>query len=135
MDWLEEISLRDRLGIDEVLSRHDIADIETNPRLGRADKLRRIKEQIRRWRFPRLAETEDALRMRIPELKLHPEVRVSVPAGLEGGFLHVEFNASSTGELRRLAAKIVEAADKKPAGEIFALLSGKAAGGSALSAD
>jgi hypothetical protein len=127
MDWLEEISLRDQFGIDEVLCRHDIIDIQTDPRLGRADKLKRIKEQIRRLRFPRLAETEDGLRRRLSELKLHPQVRLSVPPGLEGGCLHVEFNASSPEELRRLAAKLVEAADKEAVREIFALLSGETA--------
>jgi hypothetical protein len=127
MDWLEEISLRDQVRIDVILSRRDIVNIQTDPRLGRADKLKRIKEQIRRLRFPRLAETEDVLRARIQELRLHPEVRLSVPAGLEGGNLHVEFNASSPGELRRLAAKLVEAADKESVREIFALLSGETA--------
>src|SRR5574342_602993 len=82
MDWLEEISLRDQIGMSDILGRHDIVHIETDPRLGRADKLKRIKEQLRRLRFPRLAETEDSLRTRIQELKLHPEVRLSVPTGL-----------------------------------------------------
>jgi len=127
LDWLEEISLRDRLGIGDILSGHDIVYIQTDPRLGRADKLKRVKEQIRRLRFPRLAETEDALRTRIQALKLHPEIKLSVPAGLEGGKLHVEFDASSPDGLRRLAAKLVEAADKQLVREIFALLSGETA--------
>ncbi len=125
MDWLEEIALRDPVRIHEVLSRPDLHYIETDPRLGRADKLKRIKEQIRRWRFPRLAETEDALRARIQELRLHPEIRLSVPTGLEGANLHVEFSASSPHELRKLAAGLLDAADKELVGEIFALLSGQ----------
>jgi hypothetical protein len=76
-------------------------------------------------RFPRLAEAGDFLRLRIQELQLHPEVRMSVPAGLEGGKLHVEFDASSPDELRRLAAKVLEAAHKESLREIFALLSGE----------
>ncbi|MGE5302111.1 MAG: hypothetical protein ACM3TN_02210 [Alphaproteobacteria bacterium] len=127
LDWLEEIALRDQRGIGEILSGHDIVYIQTDPRLGRADKLKRIKEQIRRLRFPRLAATEDALRTRIQELKLHPEIRLSVSAGLEGGKLHVEFNASSPDGLRRLAAKLVAAADQQLVREIFALLTGKTA--------
>ncbi len=124
MDWLEEIALRDAVSIHEILSRPDLGRIETDPRLGRADKLKRIKEQIRRWRFPRLAETEDDLRKRIHELKLHPDIRLSVPTGLEGANLHVEFNASSAHELKRLAARLMAAADQEPVGDIFALLSG-----------
>jgi hypothetical protein len=127
MDWLEEISLRDQLSVAEILSRREMTSIQTDPRLGRADKIKRIKENIRRLRFPRLAETEDALQRRIQELKLHPEVRLSVPAGLEGGNLRVEFHASSRDELRRLAAKIVEATDNELTRDIFALLSGETA--------
>ncbi len=125
MDWLEEIALRDAVGPHQVLSRGDINDIETDPRLGRADKLKRIKEQIRRWRFPRLAETEDSLRARIRELKLHPEIRLTVPAGLEGSKLHIEFDAASARELSALAAKLVDAADNELMKEVFSLLSGE----------
>lgn len=125
MDWLEEIALRDAVGIHEILSRADLNDIETDPRLGRADKLKRIKEQIRRWRFPRLTETEDALRARIQGLKLHPEIRLTVPVGLEGANLHVEFSASSRQQLKTLAAKLLEAADKELMGDVFALLTGQ----------
>jgi hypothetical protein len=125
MDWLEEIALRDAVSIHEILSRGELNDIETDPRLGRADKLKRIKEQIRRLRFPRLAEAEDALRTRIQELKLHPGIRLSVPVGLEGANLHVEFSASSPQQLKTLAAKLLEAASKELMGEVFALLSGQ----------
>src|SRR4051812_18295394 len=54
MDWLEEIEIRDALSIRDVLQSQE--RIVTNPRLGRADRLKRIKEQIRRMRFPRLAQ-------------------------------------------------------------------------------
>ncbi len=125
MDWLEEIALRDAVTIHEILTRGELNAVETDPRLGRADKLKRIKEQLRRLRFPRLTETEDALRARIQALRLHPAIRLSVPAGLERASLHVELDASSPHELRTLAAKLMDAADKEPARELFALLSGQ----------
>ncbi len=125
MDWLEEVALRDRSSIHEILSRPDIYHIETDPRLGRADKLKRIKEQIRRLRFPRLAETEDAIRARIQDLRLHPAIRLSVPVGLEGGMVHVEFNAASPDELKKMSAKLADAADKAEVKEIFSLLIGQ----------
>lgn len=125
MDWLEEIALRDRLSIHAILTSKSIDDIATDPRLGRADRLKRIKEQIRRLRFPRLAETEDAIRGKIQELKVHPEIRVSVPPGLEGGQVRIEFTAASHAELKQLATKLTEAADKANMGEIFDLLAGQ----------
>src|SRR5918994_1389359 len=110
MDWLEEIALRDQSNVYEILRQKTIADIQSDPRLGRADKLKRIKEQIRRLRLPRLTEMEDSIRTRIQELKLPPAVRVAAPPGLEGGYLHVEFAASSTEELEKITARLSEIA-------------------------
>jgi hypothetical protein len=124
MDWLEEIALRDDAQIHQILGRKILGDITTDPRLGRADKLKRVKEQVRRWRFPRLAETEDAIREKIQALKLHPTVRLSVPPGLEGGRLQVEFSAASHEELKQLSAKLSDALAKAVSAEIFELLSG-----------
>jgi hypothetical protein len=125
MDWLEEIGLRDRLRIHDVLCSKAIVDIETDPRLGRADKLKRIKEQVRRLRFPRLAETEDAIRQEIQALKLVPEIRLSVPSGLEEGSLQVEFKARSHDELKRMVVQLNDMAEKDSVRVIFALLAGR----------
>jgi hypothetical protein len=124
MDWLEEIALRDQVNIHQILGRQIVGDITTDPRLGRADKLKRVKEQVRRWRFPRLAETEDGIRGKIQALKLHPGVSLAVPPGLEGGRLQVEFSAASYEELKQLTAKLSDALEKTVTAEIFALLSG-----------
>ena len=125
MDWLEEISLRDGQSIHAILTSKAIDDSATDPSLGRADRLKRIKEQIRRLRFPRLAETEDTIRAKIQELKLHPEIRMTVPPGLEGGQLRVEFSAANHAELKQLSTKLTEATDKASMPEIFDLLAGQ----------
>ena len=124
MDWLEEITLRDKSKVQGILSSRAIKNIESDPRLGRADKLKRIKDQVRRLRFPRLAQTEDSIRTRIQELKLHPEVKVSVPPGLEGGSLRVEFSAATHDELKKQLAKLIEAANSVLLAEVFGLLAG-----------
>ncbi len=124
MDWLEEIALRERSKIHEILSEKQITDIQTDPRIGRPDKVKRVKEELRRRRFPRLAAIEDAIQEKIRGLKLQPEIRASVPPGLEGGRLVVAFTAASREELKRAAKKLSEAADSELAAEIFKLLSG-----------
>ncbi|MGH7810263.1 MAG: hypothetical protein ACREP5_08310 [Candidatus Binatia bacterium] len=124
MVWLEEIALRDGLAIHTILASKSIHSIETDPRLGRADKLKRIKEEIRRLRFPRLAGVEDAIQSKIRVLKLHPEIRLSIPPGLEGGTLRVEFCAASQHDVKRLAGRLQEAAEQVAMVEIFNLLGG-----------
>jgi hypothetical protein len=122
MDCLEEIALRDHTTIHQILSTKAVHDRTSDPRLGRADKVKQIKEQLRRLRFPRLAETENEIRSRILSMNLHPEIRVGVPAGLEGGRLYVEFSAVSALELRALTARLQEAAETSLVPEIFDLL-------------
>lgn len=126
MDWLEEIAIRDGSTIDRILDDRSVSAAEADPRLGRADKLKRIKDAVRRLRFPRLAQTEDAVRGRILELKLHPAVSLSAVPGLEGGRLRVEFGAASEEELKKHLARLMDAADKDTTREIFALLNGAA---------
>ena len=125
MDWLEEIALRDRVAISEILSSTTIDDLKTDPRRGRADRLKQIKEQIRRLRYPRLAATEEEIRKRIQSLKLHPEIHLSVPPGLEGGRLQIEFTAASAGEFRDRVERLSKAAKEPGTVEIFALLAGQ----------
>jgi hypothetical protein len=127
MVWLEEIALRDQCDIQEILARKAITHIGSDPRLGRADQLKRIKEQIRRLRFPRLTLMEDSIRARIQELKLPAAIRLSVPPGLEGGNLRVEFNALTAEELKAFAARLAEAADGDSVREIFRVLGGRRA--------
>jgi len=124
MDWLEEVALRDRQRIHAILASKSVDDIATDPRRGRADRLKRIKKQIRRLRFPRLAETEDAIREKIHGLKLHPEICLTVPPGLEGGQLRIEFAATSHAELKQLTAKLTAAADHDNLPAIFDLMAG-----------
>jgi hypothetical protein len=126
MDWLEEISLRDRAKIHEILAGPEIAAIRTHPRLGRPDKLKRIKEQLRRWRFPRLAAMEDSLAADIKALRLPSAIHLSAPPGFEGGRLHIELRASTAAELGELSEHLRNAAASEPMSRIFALLRGEA---------
>jgi hypothetical protein len=128
IDWLEEISLRDGRKIDEMIADQELVSIRTDPRLGRADKLKRIKERLRRWRFPRLAAVEDAIRQNIQALKLPAEVRLSVAPGLEGGRLQAEISAADPAQLELLARKLGEAAATSSVANIFEHLRGEHAG-------
>ncbi|HEX7232185.1 MAG TPA: hypothetical protein VF452_17470 [Candidatus Binatia bacterium] len=124
MDWLEEIALRDGRSIQDILAERAICDAGTDPRLGRADRLKRVKEQLRRRRYPRLAQTEDQIRTHINALKLHPEIHLSVVPGLEGGQLKVEFQSGSVAEFSAVVTKLSKIVALRPMAAIFELLSG-----------
>jgi hypothetical protein len=125
LDWLEEIALRDGINVQSVLGGEAVAKVLDDPRLGRNDKLKRVKEELWRLRYPRLAEAEEEIRRRIRELKLSPRIQMSAPLNLEGGALTVQLRATTQEELRRLMREVSEATEKKAVGEIFDLLAGK----------
>ena len=124
MDWLEEIALREGVAIGETLRSKTISDKRPDPRLGRPDRLKRIKDQVRRIRFPRVSQIEDSIQSKIRQLKLPPAVRVSVPAGLEGGDLQIEFTAGSPGEFKNILGKLGAAVESESLAEIYVLLNG-----------
>lgn len=122
LDWLEEIALRDDTNIHEILRREFIGGISSDPRLSRNDRLNRIKEEVRRLRFPRLSQIEGEIQKRIREMKLKPQIRMSVSPGLEGGTLTVQVRATSYEELKRLVGELGQAVAKEAVQEIFALM-------------
>jgi len=122
MDWSEEIASRDCVAVATIFADRVFGDIATDPRLGRADKVKKIKDNLRRMRFPRLARAEDEIQEKIGVFKLQPEIRMTVPPGLEGGKLHVEFSVTNQQDFKRLAGKLAAAAEKNVASEIFMLL-------------
>lgn len=124
LDWLEEIALRDGVAIRDILRSEAVIRISTDPRLGRADRLKRVKEHLRRLRFPRLSRIEDRIQTRIRSLKLHRAVKLSAPAGLEGGALRVEFSAENCAELRGILESLERASASAPLAEVFRLLQG-----------
>lgn len=126
LDWLEEISLRDGIEIAQLVQ--NLATIVDDPRLGRNDKLKRLKDELRRLRFPRLARIEDEIERRIRELKLSPEISLGVPVGLEGGGIVLKLQAASCEDLQRLAAEAIRAAESENMKEIFAAINGADAG-------
>ena len=71
LDWVEEVALRDGAGL-AALIRERLSRIASDPRLGRNDKLKRVKEELWRLRFPRLAHIETEIHGRIREMKLGP---------------------------------------------------------------
>jgi hypothetical protein len=127
LDWLEEVALRDGTAIAHILSREEFSRIATDPRLGRNDKLRRIKDELRRLRFPRLSRIEEEIQRRVRGMKLDPRARLIIPAGLEGGAVTIEMKAASHDELKRLSAELARAVDGEEMKAIFALMRGEIA--------
>jgi hypothetical protein len=126
LDWLEEISVRDGVGVAQVLGREELARIASDPRLGRSDRLKRLKEEVRRLRFPRMARIEDEIERRIRDMKLNPQILVTVPPGLESGAVTVQVKATNYEEMKCLIGDLAQLTEGEQMKQIFALLRGEA---------
>jgi hypothetical protein len=126
LDWLEEIALRDGVNVAAILARDEMSRIVSDPRLGRNDKLKRLKDELRRLRFPRLAKIEEEIQRRVRAMKLDPGVSVTVPVSLEGGAVTVEIKAASHDELKRLIGDLLQLSEGEQMKQIFVLLRGEA---------
>ena len=126
LDWLEEISLRDGISLGAILKGETFSRLLSDPRLGRSDKLKRVKEELRRLRFPRLSQIEKEIEEKIRALKLSPKIQISAPPGLEGGSLTIQMRMTRYDELRRLVEELSAALEKKEMEGIFLFLRGGA---------
>lgn len=99
LDWLEEITVRDGGTVHELLARVEITQ-PLQGALARNDKLKAVKEAMRRIRYPRLSRLEEELRARVKALDLGNRIQLSFPPTLEGEEITIEIKARDPQELR-----------------------------------
>ena len=125
LDWTEEMSLRDGVNLGKVIKGKAIEPIWTDSKLGRGDKLRRVKEELRRLRFPRLVRAEREIQKRVRSMGLKSQVQISIPPNLEGGSLTLHLSSTSHEDLKRLVQELGPLVDRSEIKEIFNFLNGE----------
>jgi len=123
LDWSIEISLRDDMSIAAILAADTIGLVVRDSHLGRNDRLKHVKESLRRLRFPRLTRIEGEIQKRLRALKTDPRISISVAPGLEGG-VKVELSAHSSDNLEQLALEVAAIAREEKTRGVFDLLIG-----------
>jgi ParB/RepB/Spo0J family partition protein len=86
------------------------------------EDLEGLLRHLRSRRFPKLAEYEELYQRKKARLRLPPEIQFHLPPFFEGEKISVEFAIRSPEELRALAARLQEAAERPELSEIFGLL-------------
>ena len=121
LDWCEEIALRDGGSVTTLLARSEVRRPLT-AQLGRNDKLKAVKDALRKLRYPRLSQLEEELRTAVKALDLGGRVQVSFPPSLEGEDITVEIKARSAKELAEHVARIRQRLEDGALQRLFALL-------------
>lgn len=120
-EWAEEIASRDGRSLHEVVVCEEIQTV-LRRRLSRNDRLRLVRQALRRRRFPRLAAAEEDLQGLLRRASLPPEVQVRLPANLEGDEVQVVVSARNPAALRRALEAVVQWARSADCERLFALL-------------
>jgi hypothetical protein len=121
IDWLEEISLRDGEMPAEVLARQEIQRVLAR-NLSRNDKLKEVKVELRKLRYPRLSRLEEQLKENAKKMDLGRRVQVIFPPLLAGDEIRVEIRARNTVELKESLDRLLERTEEGWVDRLFSLL-------------
>ena len=105
LDLLEEIAVRERITVAEVLSRDEIRRIADGPGSGPA-RASALVEALRKIRFPRLRAMQKRLLAEVAALKLPRGISVDLPRELGSDELTVSLRVRSADDLGRLVAAL-----------------------------
>ena len=119
--WLEEISLRDGGTPAEVLGRQEIRRALAR-NLSRSDKLKEVKGELRKLRYPRLSQLEDQLKETVKKMDLGSRVQITFPPFLEGNEVKVEIQARNAKELKESIERLLLQVEEGWVEKLFALM-------------
>lgn len=121
LDWLEEIVARDGCTIREVLTRPEVAR-PLKIQGTRNDKLKAVKDALRKVRYPRLSRLEETVHAAVKALDLGSRVRVSFPPAFEGDEVTVEIRVRNVQELEDSVIRLHQRLEDGTLQQLFALL-------------
>ena len=121
LDWLEDIVARDGGTIAEVLQQPQIQR-PLSAQQSRNDKLKAVKDALRKLRYPRLSRLEDELKAGVKALGLGRQVRISFPPAFEGDEVTVEIKARNVKALNDILTHLQQRIDDGSLQHLFDLL-------------
>lgn len=120
LDWLEDIRARDGGTVQEILSRDEIRH-PLQTKLPRNDKLKAVKDTLRRIRYPRLSRLEEELRSAVKALDLGNRIQVSCSPSCENEEITVELKARNLNELTESLLRLQRRVDDGAFQRLFEL--------------
>ncbi|TET37334.1 MAG: hypothetical protein E3J72_06195 [Planctomycetota bacterium] len=120
---LDEVSRRDGVSIDTLLSTPPLADVfagDAAVRKRRDDFI----HTLRRLRYPEFSRIEDAFNIIVNKIKADGGINIKAPRNFEGNKITFSLTAKSPGELAALLGRLRAAVDAGDIGKLFTLLSG-----------
>lgn len=121
LDWLEDIAARDQCAVGDVLGLPEVRR-QLTAQTARNEKLKGVKEALRKVRYPRLSRLEADLRAAVRALDLGGRVRVSFPPALEGDEVTVTMVVRNVHELADCLTRLRQRVEDGRLQKVFDLL-------------
>ncbi len=116
---LREISARDGLSVEEILSRYQLLQVVADPNASPADKVRALRQALRGVRLPQLTERQKQLASLIESLNLPTTAKVVADPYFENDKIKLEYQFSQPEELGELIKQIQQAFEQQKWQQIF----------------
>jgi hypothetical protein len=124
VDWLEEIVLRDGGSIGAVLDQREIQRPLTTKqsRQSRNDRLKAVKDALRKLRYPHIARLEEELHKSVKALDLGRRVHIAFPPAFEGDEVTFEIKVRNVKDLVDSLSRLQQRIDDQSLQHLFDLL-------------
>lgn len=116
---IREISARDGVSVEEILSRYQLLQVVADANTAPADKVRALRQALRGLKLPQLTERQRQLASLIDDLDLPDAARIVADPYFESQKMKLEYQFSEPQELTHLISKIQDAFNKQQWQQIF----------------
>jgi ParB family chromosome partitioning protein len=117
--FLQEISRRDKVTIEDILKEPALKSVLHDERMSVPEKTSRIRELLKKKRFPCLGSMEESFLRRVKELKLPKGVSLRHPEFFEEQGIVIEARIRSREELGKLGRKLSEISEKNELSDLL----------------
>jgi hypothetical protein len=117
--FLKEISARDGVPLKRLLEEESLNEILNNDNIDGNVKSRQLRAYLRKKRFPRLVEVEEAFHENVHALNLGGAIQVSPPPQFEGCRFTMTIRFDSLAALKKAHQKIATAIENPQASSLF----------------
>jgi ParB family transcriptional regulator, chromosome partitioning protein len=116
---VKEIAIREDIEVRHVLADDRLQAILKDDALDGNEQARRIRFYLKRRRFPRIVEVEEAFNDRVRQLGLGGDVHVAPPPGFEGTTLTITIRSRDLTSLKRAHHKLSQALENPYVTHLF----------------
>lgn len=119
LSMIREISARDGMTVEEILSHYQLLQVVANPTTAPVDKVRALRQALKGLHLPHLTERQKQLSTLIEGLALPDSARLVTDPYFESQKMKLEYHFSQPEELSNFISKIQDAFNKQQWQQIF----------------